>query len=343
MTSTVAELDSDIDEARVGAFAERLFTTYTEAMVTLMIDLGSPHRPAGDTGRRRRHQHRARRARRAHRALRPRVPRRAGHRRHRRVLPRRAPLRPARRARALPDRLGVAEPRADQPVEHAARRPRPGGEPGLPRGRRGSVRGVPSGVHRRHGRRVARLPGRAAGRRPPAAHRRPAGPPAPRDPGGRHRLRHRPRDQPARPGVPRVVVHRVRHRGRRDRACPRRGRAVGAAERVVRRPGRRHAAHRPAVRRGVRLRRDPRPGGSGRRAPPRARRPRAGRRLRHVRHQGGHRSRGQHRQPVRAVPLRREHAALHDGLAGRRRGGARHGLGRGAGPGRCWPTPGSPG
>src|SRR5215207_9853990 len=37
MTRTVAELD----EARVGAFAERLFTTYTEAMVTLMIDLGS--------------------------------------------------------------------------------------------------------------------------------------------------------------------------------------------------------------------------------------------------------------------------------------------------------------
>ena len=36
MTSTVAELD----EGRVGAFAERLFSTYTEAMVTLMIDLG---------------------------------------------------------------------------------------------------------------------------------------------------------------------------------------------------------------------------------------------------------------------------------------------------------------
>jgi SAM-dependent methyltransferase len=36
MTVPVAELD----EARVGAFAERLFSTYTEAMVTLMIDLG---------------------------------------------------------------------------------------------------------------------------------------------------------------------------------------------------------------------------------------------------------------------------------------------------------------
>ena len=37
MTTTVAQLD----EARVGAFAERLFSTYIEAMVTLMIDLGS--------------------------------------------------------------------------------------------------------------------------------------------------------------------------------------------------------------------------------------------------------------------------------------------------------------
>jgi SAM-dependent methyltransferase len=36
MTSTVAQLD----ETRIGAFAERLFSTYTEAMVTLMIDLG---------------------------------------------------------------------------------------------------------------------------------------------------------------------------------------------------------------------------------------------------------------------------------------------------------------
>jgi SAM-dependent methyltransferase len=36
MSSTVDRLD----EARVGAFAERLFATYTEAMVTLMIDLG---------------------------------------------------------------------------------------------------------------------------------------------------------------------------------------------------------------------------------------------------------------------------------------------------------------
>ena len=36
MTPTVA----DLDEARVGAFADRLFSAYTEAMVTLMIDLG---------------------------------------------------------------------------------------------------------------------------------------------------------------------------------------------------------------------------------------------------------------------------------------------------------------
>lgn len=36
MTSTVPTLD----EARVGACAERLFSTYTEALVTLMIDLG---------------------------------------------------------------------------------------------------------------------------------------------------------------------------------------------------------------------------------------------------------------------------------------------------------------
>ena len=36
MTTTVDRLD----EARMGAFAERLFATYTEAMVTLMIDLG---------------------------------------------------------------------------------------------------------------------------------------------------------------------------------------------------------------------------------------------------------------------------------------------------------------
>jgi hypothetical protein len=87
------------------------------------------------------------------------------------------------------------------------------------------------------------------------------------------------------------------------------------------------AARRSALRRGGGLRRHPRPGRPGRRARPRPPRPDTRRGVPHDGHQGFQPPRAQRRQSLRALPVRGQHAALHDGLAGPRRRRARHGLG----------------
>ena len=147
--------------------------------------------------------------------------------------------------------------------------------------------------------------------------------------------------EPARPGVPASSSSATTSRRTRSPAAADRGRRWGLTNvsfEVLRRrpscpPTRRSRGRSPSTPSTTRPTRPACCAG--------ARRARARRRVRDVRHQGVQPSGGQRRQPVRAVPVRGQHAALHDGLA--RRTAAPGWARRGArsSPGGCWPRPGS--
>ena len=109
-----------LDDARLEAFAGRLLSSYTESMVTLMIDVGFRtgllDTLAADSGTSAEVAERA--------GLVERYVREclggAGHRGHRRVRPGDRPLHAAAGARGMPDGPGHAEPRPDQPAHHPA-------------------------------------------------------------------------------------------------------------------------------------------------------------------------------------------------------------------------------
>ena len=212
----------------------------------------------------------------------------------------------------------------------AAGAARPRGRPRVPRGRRRALLRVPARVHRRDGRARPRALRRAAGRRDPAAGPRAAGVPRGRRPRRRHRLRHRPLHERARPRLPAVAVRRLRPGRGRDRPRADGGRGLGPGQRHVRGARRRRPPARASTRSSafdvIHDQRDPRG-----RAAQRARRARARRLVPHEGRARVQRPRGQPRQPVRGDDVRRQHAALHDGLAGRGRGRPGHHVGRAAG------------
>src|SRR5829696_8455112 len=214
MTSTSTSTTFDVeapDESRIQAFAERLLGTYADGMATLMIDLG--HRcglfenlaASGGTSQE--------------------IAERAG-----------ATERYVREWLGAIVTAGIAEydpvtRRYTLPVEHALCLSGPGSLNLAPMSRLVTLLAQHvTGVDRRHGPDLPRLLRRSADRGAPAARRGPAQPPGHGPPGRRHRVRHRPRDQPDGPRLFPLDVHRLRHRRRRDCWSARGSPPLGAAE-----------------------------------------------------------------------------------------------------------------